>query len=1234
VRACTKCGADNRPGARFCDACGAPLAARLESDSGTPTETIAGGRYELLRLLGEGGKKRVYLAHDGQLDREVAVALIKGDALDAAGRARVLREAQAMGRLGAHPHVVTVFDLGEEDGRPYLVTELMAGGDLEGVVAEAPQGHVPLQQVLELAKGICRGLAFAHEQGLVHRDLKPGNVWLTEDGRPKIGDFGLALRLGASRLTQTGTIVGTASYLPPEQALGAEVTPQSDLYSLGALLYELVTGRPPFLGDDPVAVISQHINTPPVAPRWHTPECPRALEALVLRLLAKDPAERPQSAADVLAALEAIDPAAAADPADGREGDSAALDSLAGGVFVGRQHELGQLKAALEGPLSGEGRMVMLVGEPGIGKTRTALELSTYARLRGARVLWGRCYESEGAPPYWPWVQAVRSYVRDVEPEQLHSELGAGAAEIAEIIPDVRQRLPGLPAAVPVEDPKQARFRLFDALTAFLKSAARGQPLVLVLDDLHWADDGSLSVLEFVARELADARLFLIGTYRDVDLSRRHPLSHSLAELTRERLFERVLLRGLSREDVGRFVEATSGIPPPAELIDAVYAHTEGNPLFVTEVVRLLAQEGELSHDRFEDRDGWSVRIPEGVREVIGRRLERLSDRCNETLALASVIGREFGLDQLDRLIDDLSADRLLEVLEEALAARVIEELPRAVSRYQFTHALIQETLAHELSLTRTVRLHARIAQTLEDLYGAEADQHASELAHHFGEAESLLGPEKSVRYSLLSGEAALAAHAGDQARTHFERALTAKEGLPMDDETAALLFGLGRAMLSAIARYELKPAVSCFRRAFEHYLEAGDVSRAVAVAAHPIPLNLGLGYTDFPGLISRALELVAPGSHEVGRLLAQHGWFAGIANGDFEAADSALREALSIAQRFGDTALERGALANLAWVDVWHFRYEEGVELGLRSIELSDSSGDQHTMNAHRSVAWALTALGRSQEVRGHAGRELEIAEAFRDRWLLASAGYDSARQSLYEGDWDGVLEMSEICAAAQPRDPRGIAMRALLHYELGDFAEGAAGLDLLEDVADGVAPPGPIAEHAFLAGVLPLAARIEGTDTRLDLAEKVAAGLLSLPRLVPALARVATRSLALVALQRGETAEVARLYTEVEADRGKASMFVPLVVDRLLGLLAAATGRVEAAEEHFDEALALCERAGFRPERAWTACDYAETLLAAGGDHSRIVALQDEALAIGRELGMGPLIERTLGGRDLLKA
>ena len=567
------------------------------------------------------------------------------------------------------------------------------------------------------------------------------------------------------------------------------------------------------------------------------------------------------------------------------------------GVFVGREREIEVLLGALDDALAGHGRLLMIGGEPGIGKSRLAEELAVAATESKAEVLWGRCWEAGGAPPYWPWAQAIRSHVRETDAEQLVRQVGADAAEIADVVAEVRERVPDIGPTRTSDDPQTARFRLFDSMTGFLKRAARAQPLVLVLDDLHWADEGSLRLLEFVAPEVAGERLLLVGTYRDVELSRRHPLSKTLAELTRERLFERIVLRGLTSEDVAQFIEVTCGTSPPHALVSAVHAQTEGNPLFVTEVVRLLTQEGELTPERLSESGSWSMRIPEGVREVIGRRLDRLSDQCNEALAVASVIGREFGLDQLQVLLEECSEDRLLQLLEEALSVRVIEEAAGSIDRYQFTHSLIQETLADELSLTRRVRLHARIAEALETLYDEDSDQHAAELAHHFAQAQTLLGPEKVIRYSRLAGESALAASAHEQALAHFERALAAKDGADFDDETAALYFGLGRAQLGALPRYELAPASDSLRRAFDYYVQAGDIGRAVSVAAGQMPLSVGLGETAFPELISHALNLVAAGSREEGQLLAQHGWYSGIVGADHGEARRAFERALAIAQ-------------------------------------------------------------------------------------------------------------------------------------------------------------------------------------------------------------------------------------------------------------------------------------------------------------------------------------------------
>ncbi|MBM4420738.1 MAG: hypothetical protein FJ034_03960 [Chloroflexi bacterium] len=646
-------------------------------------ESFAAGRYQVRRFLGEGGRKRVFLAHDALLDRDVALALIKTDGLDEVGRQRIVREAQAMGRMGAHPHLVSVFDLGDEGGAPYVVTELMQGGDVEGELERAG-GPLELRRALDIATSVARGLAFAHERGIVHRDLKPGNVWLTADGTAKIGDFGLAVAEGRSRLTQHGMMVGTFAYMPPEQALGGEATPRSDLYSLGAMLYELVTGRPPFQGDSPTAVISQHLNAAPVAPSWHTQHCPPALEDLVLALLAKEAASRPASAADVLAALERIDPA---QPSRSHSSDSAnPLDRLARGVFVGRERELERLRSALDSAFAGRGSVVMLVGEPGIGKTRTVQELETYARMRGAQVLWGRAHESSGAPPYWPWVQVGRVWGAQIaDARALRQRLGLGVADLQRLFPELRAMYPDLSDPEPASD-ESAQFRLFEAYAQFVRAQSAEAPWVVVLDDLHWADRPTLELLQHLARELLDMRVLLLGTYRDTELARTHPLSQALVELNRGGGFQRIVLDGLTRDEVARYIEATANRQPPAALIDRVYEQTEGNPFFLIEVVNLLAQEGALSAESVP-----AIAIPEGVREALTRRLDRLSDDANALFQYAAVAGRQFSYDTL-QVVSGYEHDVLLRLIEEGLAARVIEEADQPV-RYRFMHALMQETL-------------------------------------------------------------------------------------------------------------------------------------------------------------------------------------------------------------------------------------------------------------------------------------------------------------------------------------------------------------------------------------------------------------------------------------------------------------------------------------------------------------------------------------------------------------
>ena len=318
----------------------APHSEPVSSDPGSPPArplpaSFAAGRYTVRGFLGEGGSKRVYLAHDTRLDRDVAVAIVEG--LNGEGLERGRREAQAVARLGDHPNIVSVFDTGEEDGKLYTVYQYMSGGSAADLIERAVDHRLPLEQAVRLASELASALAFAHDKGVIHRDFKPANVFLDDSGTAKLGDFGLAAALDRTRLTEAGTFLGTAAYMAPEQAMGQPADARSDLYSLGCVLYELVTGRPPFVGDDTVAVVTQQLNTPPITPSWHRPEVAAGLEALVLRLLEKDPDKRPQSGAEVREALASAALAAPVLPSPAETGEGSGVRADARTPFTARR---------------------------------------------------------------------------------------------------------------------------------------------------------------------------------------------------------------------------------------------------------------------------------------------------------------------------------------------------------------------------------------------------------------------------------------------------------------------------------------------------------------------------------------------------------------------------------------------------------------------------------------------------------------------------------------------------------------------------------------------------------------------------------------------------------------------------------------------------------------------------------------------------------------------------------
>src|SRR6266487_2566277 len=445
-------------------------------------------------------------------------------------------------------------------------------------------------------------------------------------------------------------------------------------------------------------------------------------------------------------------PAGAASPWRSSEQGLVGRRSAVATPFVGREAELAALSADLDAAAVGRGGVVLLAGEPGIGKTRLAEELAAQATARGALVLWGRCWEGEGAPAFWPWVQVVRAYVQAGDPAALRHDLGAGAADIAQVVPAVRDLLPDLPAPLPAE-PEAARFRLFDSLAGFLRAAAERRPLLLILDDLHWADAPSLALLRFAGRELEDAGLLVVGIYRHGELGAQHPLLATLADLTRGQRRRRLLLGGLDQREVASFVALVAGVQPSPGLAAAVHEQTDGNPFFVTEVVRLLASQGRLGPG--QPGAPLAAGLPEGVKAVIAERLGRLSEGCRRVLEVAAVIGRDFGLRVLQPVCG-LDGERLLGLLEEAEAARVVGAVSGGLGRWRFAHALVREVVYEDLPAARRVGLHGRVGEALEALCAADPGPRLAELAHHFVAAAPGGQVARAVRAATLAGRRAL----------------------------------------------------------------------------------------------------------------------------------------------------------------------------------------------------------------------------------------------------------------------------------------------------------------------------------------------------------------------------------------------------------------------------------------------------------------------------------------------
>ncbi|MCL4333567.1 MAG: protein kinase [Candidatus Thermoplasmatota archaeon] len=779
------------------------------------------GRYSIIKKLGEGGKGIVFKCQDNSLGRIVALKLIKGESMDSDTFSRLMREAQTTAKL-SHPGIMAIYDLLKEGERFIMVIEFVDGKTLDSYISELG-GSLTLGEAVRITRKICDALSYAHGKGILHRDIKPENIMISKEKNPKLMDFGLAKSFDSPGLTHAGTIIGTPAYLAPECALGKEADARSDLYSLGCVLYQMLTGVPPFKGEDSLKLIYSHIHDIPPPPSKVNPHLPVQVDSVVMKLLSKNPDERYSDAselADVLSSLTSIltpdDKVHSQFPKETTNSKTITIQTYKG-ALIGLDDQIRDLRNLADSSLMGNGKAALITGDAGLGKTRLSSELRDYSVLRGMRTITVKCRDSKRSTPHYVLNEIMREYLYMASQALIYKVCGDYSDVAIKLLPDLEVKL-GKVAYPPNQDPDYLKLRFQEGVIAILGNISAEGPICVIVEDAQFADSTSVLIMKALSETIESSRALLVVTVGGVS----SPTGDSVQEeLLSTRKFYHIILHPLDKDDTRRLISSYLSEPMKNisdEFLSFIYKRTAGNPLYIEEVLKFLIDKKVIYKSEtgsWERKQIENSGIPASLVGIIRESLAGVDDFSSNILSNAAVIGMEFDSEILSELLED-NSDRFYDSLEKLIKKSLLGERKTTSGniRLFFQNPQIYYYFFDQFSMLKKRRLHQKLANIMEKKGDIFNQSSYGDLAYHFIEGGEQI---KAVPYLVKLGDLWFQSYEYSEALQRYIEAFDILENVSVKDKDESYAKEIGEVCSKICNSARNSPLDK-----FEHYWRTG----------------------------------------------------------------------------------------------------------------------------------------------------------------------------------------------------------------------------------------------------------------------------------------------------------------------------------------------------------------------------------------------------------------------------